>query len=98
MPTARRAPTAALLLAAALAAAAAAAPGGPARAEYANPYGVAVIVGNRSYANERVPDRRSVRDLRRALLRGGPSLAPAARRLPDHPAAPPGWSGSLTGP
>ncbi len=27
----------------------------PARAEYANPYGVAVIVGNRDYQNERVP-------------------------------------------
>ena len=37
------------------------------------------------------------RHLRRALLRGGP-FDPAAHRLSDHPAAPPGWSGSLTGP
>ena len=27
-----------------------------ARAEFANPYGVAVIIGNRSYENERVPE------------------------------------------
>ena len=27
-----------------------------ARAEYTNPYGVAVIIGNRAYANERVPE------------------------------------------
>ena len=36
--------------------AAAFAPGPPVRAEFANPYGVAVIVGNRDYENERVPD------------------------------------------
>lgn len=39
----------------------------------------------------------NTRRLRRALLRGGP-FDPAAQRLPGHPAAPPGWSGSLTGP
>ena len=39
----------------------------------------------------------NTRRLRRALLRGGP-FVPAAQRLPGHPAAPPGWSGSLTGP
>ena len=27
-----------------------------ARAEYANPYGVAVFIGNKSYENERVPE------------------------------------------
>ncbi len=56
MPTARRAPTLSLLLAAAALAAAAAGPVGPARAEYANPHGVAVIIGNRTYRNERVPE------------------------------------------
>ncbi len=56
MPTARRAPTLSLLLAAAALAAAAAAPVGPARAEYASPHGVAVIIGNRTYRNERVPE------------------------------------------
>ena len=30
--------------------------GGPVYAEVANPYGVAVIIGNRSYAHERVPE------------------------------------------
>ena len=39
----------------------------------------------------------NTRRLRRALLRGGP-LDPAAQLLSDHPAAPPGWSGSLAGP
>ena len=39
----------------------------------------------------------NTRHLRRALLRGGP-FDPAAQRLPNHPAAPPGWSGSLAGP
>ncbi len=39
----------------------------------------------------------NTRRLRRALLRGGP-FDPAAQRLPGHPAAPPDWSGSLTGP
>ena len=34
----------------------AAAMGGPAYAEFANPYGVAVIIGNRAYAHERVPE------------------------------------------
>ena len=38
----------------------------------------------------------NTRRLRRALFRGGP-FDPAARRLSGHPAAPPGWSGSLTG-
>ena len=39
----------------------------------------------------------NTRRLRRALLRGGP-FDPAAQRLPDHPSAPPGGSGSLVGP
>ena len=39
----------------------------------------------------------NTRRLRRALLRGG-LFDPAAQRLPVHPAAPPGWSGSLAGP
>ena len=39
----------------------------------------------------------NTRRLRRALLGGGP-LDPAAPRLSGHPAAPPGWRGSLTGP
>ena len=39
----------------------------------------------------------NTRRLRRALFRGGP-FDPAADRLSGHPAAPPGWSGSLTGP
>ena len=39
----------------------------------------------------------NTRRLRRALLRGGP-FDPAAYRLSGHPAAPPGWSESLTGP
>jgi len=39
----------------------------------------------------------NTRRLRRALLRGGP-FDPATHRLSVHPAAPPGWSGSLTGP
>ena len=37
------------------------------------------------------------RRLRRDLLRGGP-FDPAAQRLSGHPAAPPGWTGSLAGP
>ena len=56
MATARRAPTLSLLLAAAALAAALAVPVSPARAEYANPYGVAVIIGNRTYRSERVPE------------------------------------------
>ena len=39
----------------------------------------------------------NTRRLRRALLRGGP-FDPAAQRLSGHPAAPPGWTGSLAGP
>ena len=39
----------------------------------------------------------NTRRLRRALLRGGP-FDLAADRLSDHPAAPPGWFGSLAGP
>ena len=39
----------------------------------------------------------NTRRLRRALLGGGP-FDPAAPRLSGHPAAPPGWRGSLTGP
>ena len=39
----------------------------------------------------------NTRRLRHALLRGGP-FDPAAPCLPRHPAAPPGWRGSLTGP
>ena len=39
----------------------------------------------------------NTRGLRRGLLRGGP-FGSAANRLSDHPAAPPGWYGSLTGP
>ena len=45
-----------LVLALAAAFTAALAPVSPARAEVANPHGVAVIIGNRSYRNERVPE------------------------------------------
>ena len=56
MPKARRAPALPLLLAAAALAAAAPVAVVLARAEYANPHGVAVIIGNRAYRNERVPE------------------------------------------
>ena len=39
----------------------------------------------------------NTRRLRRTLLRGGP-FDPAAHGLSGHPAAPPGWTGSLAGP
>ena len=51
--TARNALALGALVSAALCAAL---PGFSARAEFANPYGVAVIIGNRSYENERVPE------------------------------------------
>ena len=50
------APALALALAAAAATTAALAPVAPARAEVANPYGVAVVIGNRTYRSERVPE------------------------------------------